>query len=155
MPSMRCANTMDRMTRMTIIRTYSELITFPTFEERFKYLQLEGSVGKDTFGYDRYLNQLFYKTAEWKRLRQDLIIRDNGCDLGVEGREIYGRIIIHHLNPITKDDIVSRTEYLLNPDFLICTTHNTHNAIHYGDESLLITSPVERSKNDTCPWKRN
>lgn len=155
MPSMRCANTMDRMTRMTIIRTYSELITFPTFEERFKYLQLEGSVGKDTFGYDRYLNQLFYKTAEWKRLRQDLIIRDNGCDLGVEGREIYGRIVIHHLNPITKDDIVRRTEYLLNPDFLICTTHNTHNAIHYGDESLLITSPVERSKNDTCPWKRN
>ena len=155
MPSMRCVNTMDRMTRMTIIRTYSELITFPTFEERFKYLQLEGSVGKDTFGYDRYLNQLFYKTAEWKRLRQDLIIRDNGCDLGVEGREIYGRIIIHHLNPITKDDIVRRTEYLLNPDFLICTTHNTHNAIHYGDESLLITSPVERSKNDTCPWKRN
>lgn len=140
---------------MTIIRTYSELITFPTFEERFKYLQLEGSVGKDTFGYDRYLNQLFYKTAEWKRLRQDLIIRDNGCDLGVEGREIYGRIIIHHLNPITKDDIVRRTEYLLNPDFLICTTHNTHNAIHYGDDSLLITSPVERSKNDTCPWKRN
>ena len=155
MPSMRCANTMDRMIRMTIIRTYSELITFPTFDERFKYLQLEGSVGKDTFGYDRYLNQLFYKTAEWKRLRQDLIIRDNGCDLGVEGREIYGRIIIHHLNPITKDDIVRRTEYLLNPDFLICTTHNTHNAIHYGDESLLITSPVERSKNDTCPWKRN
>ena len=155
MPSMRCANTMDRMIRMTIIRTYSELITFPTFEERFKYLQLEGSVGKDTFGYDRYLNQLFYKTTEWKRLRQDLIIRDNGCDLGVEGREIYGGIIIHHLNPITKDDIVSRTEYLLNPDFLICTTHNTHNAIHYGDESLLITSPVERSKNDTCPWKRN
>lgn len=155
MPSMRCANTMDRMIQMTIIRTYSELITFPTFEERFKYLQLEGSVGKDTFGYDRYLNQLFYKTAEWKRLRQDLIIRDNGCDLGVEGREIYGRIIIHHLNPITKDDIVRRTEYLLNPDFLICTTHNTHNAIHYGDESLLITSPVERSKNDTCPWKRN
>lgn len=140
---------------MTIIRTYSELITLPTFEERFKYLQLEGSVGKDTFGYDRYLNQLFYKTAEWKRLRRDLIIRDNGCDLGIEGREIYGRIIIHHLNPITKDDIVSRTEYLLNPDFLICTTHNTHNAIHYGDESLLITSPVERSKNDTCPWKRN
>lgn len=155
MPSMRCANTMDRMIRMTIIRTYSELITFPTFEERFKYLQLEGSVGKDTFGYDRYLNQLFYKTAEWKRLRQDLIIRDNGCDLGVEGCEIYGRIIIHHLNPITKDDIIRRTEYLLNPDFLICTTHNTHNAIHYGDESLLITSPVERSKNDTCPWKRN
>lgn len=155
MPSMRCANTMDRMIRMTIIRTYSELITLPTFEERFKYLQLEGSVGKDTFGYDRYLNQLFYKTAEWKRLRRDLIIRDNGCDLGIEGHEIYGRIIIHHLNPITKDDIVSRTEYLLNPDFLICTTHNTHNAIHYGDESLLITSPVERSKNDTCPWKRN
>lgn len=135
------------------IRTYSELITIPTFEERYKYLQLKGSVGKDTFGYDRYLNQLFYQTIEWKRLRRDLIIRDCGCDLGVEGYEIHGRIIIHHMNPITKEDLLDRTDYLMNPEYLICTTHSTHNAIHYGDESLLITAPIVRSKNDTCPWK--
>ena len=135
------------------IRTYSELITIPTFEERYKYLQLKGSVGKDTFGYDRYLNQLFYQTIEWKRLRRDLIIRDCGCDLGVKGYEIHGRIIIHHMNPITKEDLLDRTDYLMNPEYLICTTHSTHNAIHYGDESLLITAPIVRSKNDTCPWK--
>lgn len=135
------------------IRTYSELITIPTFEDRFKYLQLKGSVGKDTFGYDRYLNQLFYQTIEWKRLRRDLIIRDCGCDLGVEGYEIHGRIIIHHMNPITKEDLLDRTDYLINPEYLICTTHSTHNAIHYGDESLLVTAPIVRSKNDTCPWK--
>ena len=135
------------------IRTYSELITIPTFEERFKYLQLKGSVGKDTFGYDRYLNQLFYQTIEWKRLRRDLIIRDCGCDLGVEGYEIHGRIIIHHMNPITKEDLLDRTDYIMNPEYLICTTHSTHNAIHYGDESLLVTAPIVRSKNDTCPWK--
>ena len=135
------------------IRTYSELITIPTFEERYKYLQLKGSVGKDTFGYDRYLNQLFYQTIEWKRLRRDLIIRDCGCDLGVEGYEIHGRIIIHHMNPITKEDLLDRTDYLMNPEYLICTTHSTHNAIHYGDETLLITAPIVRSKNDTCPWK--
>lgn len=137
-----------------MIRTYSELCTLSTFEERFKYLQLiDGRVGENTFGYDRYLNQMFYKTKEWKKLRDQLIIRDNGCDLGVDGYDIHGKIIIHHMNPITKDDIISRTDYLMNPDFLICTTHNTHNAIHYGDEKLLITSPIERSKNDTCPWK--
>lgn len=135
------------------IRTYSELITIPTFEDRFKYLQLKGSVGKDTFGYDRYLNQLFYQTIEWKRLRRDLIIRDCGCDLGIEGYEIHGRIIIHHMNPITKEDLLDRTDYLMNPEYLICTTHSTHNAIHYGDESLLVTAPIVRSKNDTCPWK--
>ena len=135
------------------IRTYSELITIPTFEERYKYLQLKGSVGKDTFGYDRYLNQLFYQTIEWKRLRRDLIIRDCGCDLGVEGYEIHGRIIIHHMNPITKEDLLDRTDHLMNPEYLICTTHSTHNAIHYGDESLLVTAPIVRSKNDTCPWK--
>ena len=135
------------------IRTYSELITIPTFEDRFKYLQLKGSVGKDTFGYDRYLNQLFYQTIEWKRLRRDLIITDCGCDLGVEGYEIHGRIIIHHMNPITKEDLLDRTDYLMNPEYLICTTHSTHNAIHYGDESLLVTAPIVRSKNDTCPWK--
>ena len=137
-----------------MIRTYSELCKFQTFEERFKYLRLpDGCVGVDTFGFDRYLNQQFYRTREWKSLRDHLIVRDNGCDLGVEGYEIYGRIIIHHLNPITKDDILNQTENLMNPEYLICTTHNTHNAIHYGDESLLITSPIERSKNDTCPWK--
>lgn len=137
-----------------MIRTYSELSKLKTFEERFKYLQLsDGHVGADTFGYDRYLNQQFYKTREWKRLRDELIIRDNGCDLGIEGREIFGKIIIHHLNPITKDDILNQTDYLTNPDYLICTTQTTHNAIHYGDESLLLSTPVARTPNDTCPWK--
>lgn len=136
-----------------MLRTYSELISLPTFKERFKYLQLSGSVGVDIFGYDRYLNQLFYRSREWRQLRDELIVRDNGCDLAMDGYDIYGRIIIHHINPITKDDILNRTEYLMNPEFLICTTHNTHNAIHYGDESLLITEPIERTKNDTCPWK--
>lgn len=137
-----------------MLRTYSELCKFQTFEERFKYLRLaDGRVGEDTFGFDRYLNQQFYKTQQWRRLRDELIIRDNGCDLGIEGYNIYGRVIIHHMNPITKDDILNQTDYLMNPEFLICTTHNTHNAIHYGDESLLILDPIERTKNDTCPWK--
>lgn len=136
-----------------MLRTYSELITLPTFKERFQYLQLSGSVGANTFGYDRYLNQLFYRSPEWKQLRDEIIIRDNGCDLAMDGYDIYGRIIIHHLNPLVKDDILNRSEYLLNPEFLVCTTHNTHNAIHYGDESLLITEPIVRSRNDTCPWK--
>lgn len=139
---------------MTNIKTYSELVTFSTFEERFKYLQLsDGRVGDDTFGYDRYLNQQFYKTREWRNLRDSLIVRDNGCDLGVDGYEIYGRIIIHHLNPISKNDILYRTDFLTNPEYLICTTHNTHNAIHYGDENLLAKGPVERTANDTCPWR--
>ena len=138
----------------TNIKTYSELVTFPTFEERFKYLKLSDShVGEDTFGYDRYLNQQFYKTREWRNLRDSLIVRDNGCDLGVDGYEIYGRIIIHHLNPISKNDILYRTDFLTNPEYLICTTHNTHNAIHYGDENLLAKGPVERTANDTCPWR--
>lgn len=146
--------TMDRMTKKMSIRTYSELTTFPTFEERFKYLQLNGQVGKDTFGFDRYINQNFYRSLEWKRVRDKVILRDNGCDLGVEGYEIHGRILIHHMNPITIKDIESMNEYLLNPEYLISTVHNTHNAIHYGDESLLITVPIERRKNDTCLWKR-
>lgn len=145
--------TMGRMTTKMSIRTYSELITLPTFEERFKYLQLNGQVGKDTFGFDRYINQNFYRSLEWKRVRDKVILRDNGCDLGVEGYEIHGRILIHHMNPITIKDIESMSEYLLNPEYLISTVHNTHNAIHYGDESLLITAPIERRKNDTCPWK--
>ena len=135
------------------IRTYSELILLPTFEERFKYLQLNGRVGDDTFGFDRYINQKFYRSAECKRIRDYIIIRDNGCDLAVDGYEIHGRILIHHINPITISDIKFSTEYLMNPDYLICVTHSTHNAIHYGDEKQIITGPIVRTKNDTCPWK--
>ena len=137
-----------------MIRAYTELMKLPTFKERFEYLKLlDGRVGEDTFGFDRYVNQQFYRSKEWKRLRDQLIIRDNGCDLGVDGYDIHGKIIIHHMNPITKNDIIDQTEYLMNPEYLICTTHNTHNAIHYGDENLLVTEPISRSKNDTCPWK--
>lgn len=137
------------------IRTYSELSKFITFEDRFNYLRLDGQVGKDTFGFDRIFNQRFYTSTEWKRIRDHVIIRDNGCDLGMQGHEIYGnRIIIHHLNPISLEDIERQSEYLLDPEFLITTIHRTHNAIHYGDESLLIKAPIERVKNDTCPWKR-
>ena len=135
------------------IRTYSELIRLPTFEERFRYLQLSGSVGKETFGFDRYINQNFYRSSAWKRVRDRVIIRDNGCDLGIEDRIIYGRILIHHMNPITDEDILNLTGILLNPEYLICVTHETHNAIHYGDEDLLIKEPIARFKNDTCPWK--
>lgn len=137
-----------------IIRTYSELIKLPTFEERFQYLKLDGDVGVETFGFDRYLNQAFYSSDEWKSIRNQVIIRDNGCDLGIEGREIYKRIIIHHMNPITKEDLLYRTEYLLNSEYMICTMKNTHDAIHYGDENLLFKEPVERKPNDTCPWRR-
>lgn len=140
--------------KITMIRTYSELITLPTFEERYRYLRLGGKVGDETFGFDRYLNQIFYKTEEWLRLRDYVIIRDNGCDLGIEGREIHGRILVHHMNPITKDDILRRSEYLLNPEYLICTVKRTHDAIHYGDDSLLFKEPVMRTKNDTCPWRQ-
>lgn len=135
------------------IRTYSELITLPTFEERFKYLQLNGQVGESTFGFDRYMNQVFYRSQKWKSIRDFVIIRDCGCDLGVEGYDIHGKIIVHHMNPLSMRDIETESDFLLNPDFLICTTHNTHNAIHYGDENLLVTAPVERTKNDTCPWR--
>ncbi len=135
------------------IRTYSELVTLPTFEERFKYLQLNGQVGESTFGFDRYMNQVFYRSQKWKSIRDFVIIRDCGCDLGVEGCDIHGKIIIHHMNPLSMRDIETESDFLLNPDFLICTTHNTHNAIHYGDENLLVTAPIERTKNDTCPWR--
>ena len=136
------------------LKTYSELITIPTFEERYRYLRLRGSVGEDTFGFDRYLNQKFYRSAEWKRIRDYVIVRDNGCDLGIEDRMIYGKILIHHMNPITEKDILRRTDALMNPEFLICVSHDTHNAIHYGSEDLLIKAPIVRTKNDTCPWKR-
>lgn len=135
------------------IKTYSELITIPTFEERFEYLQLKGSVGKDTFGYDRYLNQVLYRSPEWKRLRNQIIIRDGGCDLACEGYDIYGKVLIHHLNPITVEDVLARSRKVFDPDNLVCVTHNTHNAIHYGDAELLITGPIIRTKNDTCPWQ--
>ena len=138
---------------MTNIRTYSELITFPTFKERFNYLKLSASVGKETFGFDRYLNQSFYRSKEWKHIRDSVIIRDNGCDLGIEDRPIFGRVLIHHMNPISVEDIQHMTDFLLNPEYLISTVHVTHNAIHYGDETLLLLNPVDRTKNDTCPWK--
>ena len=139
--------------KKTIIRTYSELITLPTFEDRYRYLQLNGAVGEDTFGFDRYINQQFYRSKEWQRIRDEVIIRDNACDLGMEGYEIHGRIYVHHMNPIMVRDIQSNSDYLMNPEFLICTTHRTHNAIHYGDENLLAKAPIERTKNDTCPWR--
>lgn len=142
------------MVMMTMIRTYSELSRLKTFKERYEYLRLDGVVGENTFGFDRYLNQAFYKSKEWKDVRRFVIIRDNGCDLGVEGYEIYTNIIIHHMNPIRQDDILSRTDLLMNPEYLITTMLSTHNAIHYGTEELLAAAPISRSKNDTCPWKR-
>ena len=135
------------------IRTYSELITIPTFEERFEYLQLKGSVGKDTFGYDRYLNQVLYRSPEWKRLRNQIIIRDCGCDLACDGYDIYDKVLIHHLNPITVEDVLARSRKVFDPDNLVCVSHSTHNAIHYGDVDLLVTGPIIRTKNDTCPWR--
>ena len=138
----------------TKMKTYSELILLPTFEERFLYLKLDGVVGEDTFGWMRYLNQRLYTSAEWKCLKRDLILRDNCCDLGVEGYDILGRVYIHHIVPITRDDAVNNARCLWNPDNLIITTLDTHNAIHYGDESILTRNAVvERKPNDTCPWK--
>ena len=136
-----------------MIRTYTDLMAIPTFVERFEYLKLMGSVGADTFGYDRYLNQIFYTTREWRHLRDQVILRDMGRDLAMEGYEIHGKIYIHHLNPISKDDIIERNEYLMNPEFLVCTSFETHNAIHYGNADNLRSVPIERRANDTCPWK--
>ena len=136
------------------IKTYSDLVRLNTFEERFNYLKLNGVVGDTTFGFDRYLNQFFYKSNKWRRIRNEVIIRDGACDLGIEGRDIYGRIIIHHMNPISLKDINEESDYLLNPEYLICVTHDTHNAIHYGDESLLTKDPIIRKPNDTCLWKQ-
>ena len=143
------------MIKMTSIRTYSELILLPTFEERYEYLRLNGRVGEETFGFDRWLNQTFYKSEEWLSMRDKIIVRDNGCDLGIPGRDIYSRILIHHMNPITKEDILRRSDILLNPEYLICVTPNTHRAIHYGNENLLMKDLIERRPNDTCPWKQN
>lgn len=140
-------------TKRYMIKNYRELSRLKTFEERFAYLKLSGKVGADTFGFDRMFNQRFYTSMEWKNIRRQVIIRDNGCDLGIEGYDIFDKILIHHMNPITLDDINSATEYLLNPEYLICVSHSTHNAIHYGNEKLLQKEPVERSRNDTCPWR--
>ena len=137
------------------IRTYDELIQLPTFEERYEYLKIGGVVGEETFGFDRYLNQIFYRSKEWLAIRNYVITRDNGCDLGVSDHEIVGdRIIIHHMNPITKEDILNRSEFLLDPKYLITTVKNTHDAIHYGNKDLLRSDLVERSKYDTCPWRQ-
>lgn len=142
-------------TNSTIIRTYSELITIPTFEERFRYLKLGGRVGEETFGSDRYLNQAFYTSNEWRDIRNHVIVRDHGCDLAMLDREIPDgvMILIHHMNPVSVDDIIRRSEFLLDPEFLISTIKRTHDAIHYGDESLLMLAPIERRPNDTCPWR--
>ena len=141
------------MVTMMKIKTYSELIEIPTFEERYKYLNLDGTVGEETFGFDRYINQEFYRSYEWCRIRDYVIIRDNGCDLAISDREIFGKILVHHMNPITIKDILNKSKFLLDPEYLICTSKTTHDAIHYGDSNLLITMPTERRKNDTCPWR--
>lgn len=136
-----------------MIRTYREMRHLATFEERFLYLKLSGVVGRETFGFDRYLNQDFYRSHLWKQARRDVIARDYGCDLGIEGYEIHDKIYVHHMNPMTRDDILDSSEDILNPDFLICVTHDTHNAIHYGDESLIKRRKyVERRPGDTKLW---
>lgn len=137
---------------MTRLRTYRELRRIETFEDRFRYLALRGQVGQSTFGYDRYLNQALYQSREWRRLRRDVIARDNGCDLGIEGYEINSRLMIHHMNPITIDEIVNGDDSVFDPEFLITTTHQTHNAIHYGDERQLPRPFVERRPGDTKLW---
>lgn len=135
------------------VRTYSELITIPTYKERFEYLKLDGIVGVDTFGYDRYLNQILYHSSEWRSFRNEMNLRDNGCDLAAEGYLIHGNFLLHHLNPITVDDVVNRRSNVFDPENVVTTVLKTHNAIHYGDSSLLMLEPVVRTKNDTCPWR--
>lgn len=134
------------------IRSYSELSRFTTFDDRFDYLMLGGSVGQSTFGFDRWINQQFYTSREWKHVRNDVIVRDNGCDLGVRGHEIQGNVLVHHVNPMDSDDLIHGEEWILNPEFLVTTTHSTHNAIHYGDRSLLPRPLVERQPGDTKLW---
>ena len=135
-----------------MILTYTDMMSYDSFIDRYGYLKLSGIIGEDTFGFDRYLNQTFYKSPEWRRFRNQIISRDLGCDLAHPDYEIRGLIIIHHLNPITKDDILERSDFLMNPEYAVCVSHNTHQAIHYGDESLLPEIFVERRPNDTCPW---
>lgn len=135
------------------MRTYSELVSIPSYLGRFRYLKLDGLVGQETFGFERYLNQSFYRSKEWRQIRNQIILRDNGCDLAWDGYEIHDRIYIHHLNPIRTNDIIKVTDLLLDPEYLVCVSFSTHNAIHYGDEQLLISEPIVRTQGDTCPWK--
>lgn len=135
-------------------RTYTDLLKYDTIEDRFKYLCLNGSIGEATFGYDRWLNQKFYTSDEWRRVRDEIILRDNGCELGLEGFEIKGKVLIHHMNPIDKSDIVKTTEWLLNPEYLICVSYAMHNAIHYSGKLPYGVIIPERRPGDTCPWRR-
>lgn len=137
-----------------MLRSYSELSRLRTFDERFRYLLLAGSVGVETFGFDRYVNQRFYRSEEWKHVRNIVIARDNGCDLGIEGRDINGRVYVHHMNPMSLEQINDHMDLISDPEYLVCVTFATHNAIHYGDESYITLAPVERQPNDMCPWKR-
>lgn len=140
------------------IRTYTELSKLDTFIDRYRYLRLGGVVGESTFAFDRYINQYFYqRSREWKAVRDFVITRDNGCDLGIIGHEIsaYDKVFVHHMNPVSLEDIERHSDILIDPEYLITTILPTHNAIHYGDESLLVIAPIERTKNDTCPWRHN
>jgi len=141
-----------RANSMTKVRSHAELIKFLYFEERFEYLKLDGEVGRSTFGFDRYINQKFYRSYEWRRVRQWVILRDNGCDLGVPGYEINGGLLIHHMNPMVADNIIHGEEWILDPEYLITTTQNTHNAIHFGDARLLPSVVIERTPNDQKLW---
>ena len=140
---------------MTTIKTYSELMEIRSFRERYRYLKLDGIVGQETFGYDRYLNQILYNSGEWRRFRRDIIIRDKGNDLACADYEIGGIIIVHHINPITIDDVLQRAPMIFDPENVISCSDNTHKAVHYGDESRLVDSFITRTKNDTCPWRRD
>lgn len=137
---------------MALTRTYAELSRIDSFEDRFEYLMLGGQVGYTTFGFDRHINQAFYTSTEWKSVRREVILRDNGCDLGVIGHEIQGAPLVHHINPIDVEDVIHSRDWIFNPEFLITTTHNTHNAIHYGDRSLLPKPFVDRRPGDTRLW---
>ena len=135
-------------------KTYGDLLRFSTFEERFRYLKIGGIVGRSTFGFDRHLNQAFYQSLEWRAIREKVLSRDEGCDLGIQGREVFARPVVHHITPISIDDVQKGHDNVFDLDNLVCTSHVTHNAIHYGDESLLIKLPKAREKGDTCPWKK-
>lgn len=150
---MRCVNTKDKYWTITMRhKSYSELCLYETFEERLEYLRLGGGVGHATFGFDRYLNQYFYKSYEWKQVKNHVILRDNGCDLGIPGYEIHAEMLIHHINPMTIDDIINKEDWVLDPNFLITTTHRTHNAIHYGRKSPYPQVALARTPNDTKLW---
>jgi hypothetical protein len=150
---MLCVPTPDPLWKTMRIKRYSEMIQIPTFEDRYEYLKLGGAIGAATFGSSRYINQWFYQSSLWRSIRNEVILRDNGCDLGDPDRVIHDQIHIHHMNPINEDDVEVQSEYLLNSEFLICTSRTTHNAIHFGDAGLLFTMPVERCPNDTSPWR--